>query len=75
MMSEENKALVRRFYEAYNAGDLPALDDIVAANFISHQNSDSEPETGLKTIKDRLTRGRTEQELVFTIEEIISEKE
>ena len=73
-MSEENKALVRRFYEAYNTGDLAVLDDIVARNFVSHQNSNSEPETGLATLKQRLTRGRTEQDLVFTIEELIAEE-
>ena len=74
-MSEENKALVRRFYDAYNTGDLSVLDDIEAGNFVSHQNSNSEPETGLATLKQRLTRGRTEQDLVFTIEELIAEED
>ena len=72
-MSEENKALVRRFYEAYSTGNLAALDDIVTTNFVSHQNSVPDPETGLDAIKQRLAEGFNNQEAVFTIEEMIAE--
>ena len=34
-MTEENKALVRRFYEA-GTGDLSVMDQIVTADFIDH---------------------------------------
>ena len=34
-MSEENKALVRRFYEA-GTGDLSVMDEIVTADFVDH---------------------------------------
>jgi predicted SnoaL-like aldol condensation-catalyzing enzyme len=34
-VSEENKALVRRFYEA-GTGDLSVMDEIVTADFIDH---------------------------------------
>jgi predicted ester cyclase len=34
-MPEENKALVRRFYEA-GTGDLSAMDQIVTADFVDH---------------------------------------
>ena len=34
-MSEENKELVRRFYEA-GMGDLSAMDEIVAEDFVDH---------------------------------------
>ena len=72
-MSEENKALVRRFYEAYSTGNLAALDDIVTTNFVSHQNSVPDPETGLDAIKQRVARGFNNQEAVSTIEEMIAE--
>jgi steroid delta-isomerase-like uncharacterized protein len=36
MAAEENKALVRRFYEAIDAGDLDAMDELVAEDYINH---------------------------------------
>ena len=35
-MSAENKALVLRFYTAIDEGDIGALDDLVAENYIDH---------------------------------------
>jgi steroid delta-isomerase-like uncharacterized protein len=36
MAAEENKALVRRFYEAIDAGDLAAMDGLVAEDYVNH---------------------------------------
>ena len=36
MTPEESKALVRRFYEAIDAGDLAAMDEIVAEDYVNH---------------------------------------
>ncbi len=72
-MSEENKALVRRFYEAYSAGNGAALDDIVAANFVSHQNSNPEPIVGLESIAQHIINTHNDWENVFTIEDMIAE--
>src|SRR6266571_6150463 len=36
MSVEENKALIRRYREAHNTNNLAALDEIVAANIVSH---------------------------------------
>jgi len=36
MSTEENKALVRRFYEAIDRGDLAAMDELVAEDYIDH---------------------------------------
>ena len=36
MSAEENKALVRRFYAAIDAGDLDAMDEVVAEDYIDH---------------------------------------
>ena len=34
MTIEENKALVRRFYASIDAGDIAAMDELVAADYI-----------------------------------------
>ena len=36
MSTEENKALLRRYQEAYNTNNLDALDQLVAADLITH---------------------------------------
>jgi steroid delta-isomerase-like uncharacterized protein len=36
MSTEENKAIVRRYQEAYNSNNFDALNEIVAPDFISH---------------------------------------
>ena len=36
MSTEENKALVRRFYEAFNTQNVAALDQFAAADFVDH---------------------------------------
>ena len=35
-MSEENKAVVRRIFEAFNKGDLDAFDELIAADGVNH---------------------------------------
>lgn len=36
MTTEDNKALVRRFYAAIDAGDIDAMDELVAADYVDH---------------------------------------
>jgi len=36
MSSEQNKQLVQRFYEAIDKGDLDAMDELVAENYVDH---------------------------------------
>jgi steroid delta-isomerase-like uncharacterized protein len=36
MSTESNKALMRRFYEAIDAGNLSAMDDLVAEDYADH---------------------------------------
>ncbi len=38
MSLEENKAIVRRFIEAYNKRNLDAIDDFVAPDYVDHTN-------------------------------------
>ena len=35
-MSEENKAIIRRAFEAWNAGDLDLFDELWAADYVHH---------------------------------------
>lgn len=35
-MSEDNKALVRRFYEAIDSGNVDAMDELVAEDYVDH---------------------------------------
>jgi predicted ester cyclase len=52
-VSEANKALVRRFYEALNTGDIGALDAFVAPDFVDHNPLPGQA-PGLKGIKDAM---------------------
>src|SRR5690349_24670638 len=36
MSAEENESLARRFYDIFNSGDTPALDDVAAIDYIQH---------------------------------------
>ena len=44
-MSEDNKAITRRAYEAMNAGDFDTLRDLVADNFVEHEEMPGVPPT------------------------------
>jgi C-1 hydroxylase len=47
MSSEENKAIVRRFIEAYNARNLDVFDDLVAPDYVDHTHQ----QQGLENFK------------------------
>jgi hypothetical protein len=36
MSIEENKALIRQFYEEIDKGNIDAMDDLVAEDYINH---------------------------------------
>lgn len=50
-MLEENKALVQRLTEAFNAGDLDVIDEIVAPDFVGHNPLMPEPIQGPDGLK------------------------
>jgi steroid delta-isomerase-like uncharacterized protein len=52
-MSEANKALVRRFYDALNKGDMDALDAFVAQDVVDHNPLPNQA-PGLKGVKDAI---------------------
>jgi len=69
MSLEENKAIVRRFVEAYNKGNLDLLDDLVSPDFVDHAHQLS-PEGVKQVIRMALKAFPDYHE---TIEDIIAE--
>ena len=51
MTPDENKALVRRFYEAIDKGNVDAMDQFVAENYIDHNPAPFVAATGLEGLK------------------------
>jgi steroid delta-isomerase-like uncharacterized protein len=51
-MSEQNKAVARRFFEAWNEGDLDALDEVMSPDAENHDPQDPFPsDTGPEAAK------------------------
>ena len=69
MSLEENKAIVRRFVEAYNERNFDAFDDLLAPNYFDHTNKVG-PE-GLKQLMNMASKGFPD--FHETIEDIIAE--
>ena len=51
MTPAENKALVRRFYEEIDKGNIDAMDQFVAENYIDHNPAPFVAATGLEGLK------------------------
>jgi steroid delta-isomerase-like uncharacterized protein len=51
MSAEENKALVRRFYEEIDNGNIEAMDEMVAKDYIDHNPVPFATATGLEGLK------------------------
>ena len=51
MTAEENKALVRRFYEQIDKGNIDAMDEMVAEDYIDHNPAPFVSATGLEGLK------------------------
>ena len=51
MTPDENKALVRRFYEEIDKGNVDAIDQFVAENYIDHNPAPFVAATGLEGLK------------------------
>ncbi len=69
MSLEENKAIVRRFIEAYNKHDLSSIDEFVAPDFVDHSHK-----TGREGIKQLFGMAfKAFPDWHETIEDIIAE--
>ena len=70
MSSEKNKAIVRRFIEAYNKLNLDLFDDFVAPDFFDHTHQ----QQGLESLKQIFKEAfKAFPDLHETIEDIIAE--
>ena len=70
MSLEENKAIVRRFIEAYNKQNLDSLDEFVAPDYVDHANHIQ----GLESLKQLMNMGiKGVPDWHETIEDIIAE--
>lgn len=73
-MSEENKALMRRFYEeVFNRGNLGVLDELCAPNFLDHNPFPGQG-PGLQGIKESFAPMRAAfPDMRLTVEEMLAE--
>ncbi len=70
MSLEENKAIVRRFIEAYNKHDLSSMEDFVAPDFVDHTHK----QQGLESLKQLFNMAfKAFPDWHETIEDIIAE--
>ena len=53
-MSEENKAVVRRFWEAFNSHNLDGWDEVCTASFMNHDPGLPTPHADLPTLKQTI---------------------
>ncbi|GAC1348961.1 MAG: hypothetical protein NVSMB27_18620 [Ktedonobacteraceae bacterium] len=75
MSTEENKTIVRQIEEAWNAGNLDALDNLFAPNFIAHNAAPGMP-PGLQGAKmAHLGSVQALPDRRTTIEDILAEGE
>lgn len=52
--TEANAAVVRRFWEGFNAHDLDVWDEVCASDFVNHDPGLPTPDTDLPTIKQTI---------------------
>jgi steroid delta-isomerase-like uncharacterized protein len=72
MSIDDNKALVRRFIEqVFERGDMAAVDELVAEDFVPHTYPGTTDREGLKRAMERVSTGITDAK--FTIEDVIAE--
>ncbi len=73
MSLQDNKAVIRRLYDAFNAGDLEAMDEPFAADVVDLLPLEGQT-PGVEGFKERLTRLRNSfPDLRFAIETMIAE--
>ena len=74
MSTEQNKTLVRRWFEAFSSGDLAAVDDLWAADVVDHSPAVPNQAPGREGIKQIVTSFRAAYpDLAFTVEDLIAD--
>jgi steroid delta-isomerase-like uncharacterized protein len=73
-MSERNKAVARGVFEAWERGDLDALDELVATDAVDHDPYNPHRDEGLDGLKKLIEMYRQAfPDVSFTIEEQVAE--
>lgn len=73
MSAESNAAAARRVFDAFNEGDLGALDEVCAPDIVSHDPAEAEDVRGVEAHKQRVQGYRTAMsDLNVTVEELIA---
>jgi len=73
-MPDDNKAAVRAFFEAWNSGDMDALDEVVAADAVDHDRYNPYAGEGLEGLKKTIAMYREAfPDLKMTVEEQVAE--
>jgi predicted ester cyclase len=73
MSTEENKALVRRFYEAFEANDQAALKEILAPNLVAYSHGAPGPQTREVHLQGIRSWNQAFNDTQFAIKEQIAE--
>src|SRR5258705_13618263 len=74
MSTEENKALVRRWFAAFSSGDVAVVDDLYAADVVDHSPAVPNQAPGREGIKQLVTSFRAAYpDLAFTVEDLIAD--
>jgi steroid delta-isomerase-like uncharacterized protein len=73
MSTEENKALIRRFYAAIDRGDIAALDELMAADYINHAPPPFPVSAGREGVKEAFRLFWTATPGYHTIDDQIAE--
>jgi steroid delta-isomerase-like uncharacterized protein len=72
MTTDDNKALVRQFIErVFERGEMAAVDELVAADFVPHTYPGTTDREGLKRAMERVSQGLSDTR--FTIEDVVAE--
>ena len=73
-MSDENKAVARRVFEAWESGDLDALDDVIAPDAVDHDPYNPHGREGLEGLKRMISMYREAfPDVSFEIEDQLAE--
>src|SRR3712207_6167048 len=72
MAAEQNKALVRRFYEAFEANDEAALKEVLAPDLVAYSHGPPGPQNREVHVQG-ITMWNTAFETHFTVEDQVAE--
>jgi steroid delta-isomerase-like uncharacterized protein len=74
MSAEENKAIVRRFWDVWEQGNIDLVDEVLASNYVNHTPATPEQPTGPEGVKAVVSMFRSAMpDLRVVVEDMIAE--